>query len=101
MVGVVEVMARYIDADKLIDTLETLKLDSLFPQTPIIKILDVIELIKTQQTTDVVEVRHGYWEKEKLVMCDNYYLCSVCGKLHDQKYPFCNDCGAKMDGSEV
>lgn len=41
-------------------------------------------------------VVHGRWIRKKLVMCEPCYLCSVCGKLHDQEYNFCNDCGADM-----
>lgn len=57
---------------------------------------------------DVVEVRHGYWEKvtelKNDTVCGNgvniqYKICSNC------KYPmgvtdniYCGHCGAKMDG---
>ena len=56
------------------------------------------EVICRLPTVDAVEVVHGQWIRKKLVMCEPYYLCSVCGKLHDQDYNFCNNCGAKMDG---
>lgn len=46
-------------------------------------------------------VRHGRWIKEKLVMCEPYYTCSECGKLHHQDYNFCNNCGAKMDAEGI
>jgi predicted nucleic acid-binding Zn ribbon protein len=63
------------------------------------EVADLIEdCIDDAPTVDAVEVVHGRWIKKKLVMCEPYYLCSVCGKLHDQDYNFCNNCGAKMDG---
>ncbi len=46
--------------------------------------------------SNYVEVVHGHWIKEHLLGCEPYYLCSVCGKLHDQDYNFCNNCGADM-----
>ena len=51
-------------------------------------------------TVDAEPVRHGRWIKEKLVMCEPYYTCSECGKLHHQDYNFCNNCGTKMDLKE-
>ena len=59
---------------------------------------DIISSIDNAPTVDAVEVVHGYWIKEHLCGCEPYYLCSICGKLHDQDYNFCNNCGATMDG---
>ncbi len=42
-------------------------------------------------------VKHGHWIKFQFLGCGPTYECSVCGKLHDQDYNFCNNCGAKMD----
>lgn len=55
---------------------------------------------------DVVEVKHGEW------VCG---VCSACGKAWDEDMsahgddwgyfdpmpPFCNNCGAKMDGGDA
>ena len=60
--------------------------------------IEILTEIEFAPTVDAVEVVHGQWIKKKLVMCEPYYLCSVCCKLHDQDYNFCNNCGAKMDG---
>lgn len=48
-------MARYIDADKLIDKLEELQFNAP-TMTPVMKIYNVIELVEDQPTADVVEV---------------------------------------------
>lgn len=55
-------------------------------------------------TADVVEVRHGKWEKSEIP--EEKYVCSVCGGAcwyYDYqgelaKSRFCPNCGAKMDG---
>lgn len=93
-------MARYVDADA---TLEIYK--GWLPQLarPEDKgdrtgVETCIIVLENAPTADVVGVKHGYWKREKLVMCEPYYLCSICGKLHDQEYLYCNECGAKMDG---
>ena len=48
-------MARYIDADKLIDKLEELQFDAPV-MMPVMKILNVMELVEDAPTADVVEV---------------------------------------------
>lgn len=52
-------------------------------------------------TSDVVEVRHGYWIPYldgEHIMPERYYQCSECGRRgYTRRYPYCN-CGAKMDG---
>ena len=48
-------MARYIDADKLIDKLEELQFNAPV-MTPVMKIYNVIELVEDQPTADAVEV---------------------------------------------
>lgn len=54
---------------------------------------------------DVVEVRHGEWERVRnlLVAVNPYqHTCGLCGKSyfdHNKfNYPYCPNCGAKMDG---
>ena len=47
-------------------------------------------------TADVVEVRHGRWEKCKECCCE--YRCSVCGYEFCRTTNYCPNCGAKMDG---
>lgn len=51
---------------------------------------------------DVVEVVHGEWVKDTTFdLCGiDYYKCSVCGKEQQIEYPYCPNCGAKMDGEK-
>ena len=55
------------------------------------------QVIRDTPTADVVEVRHGRWiTDEKGVV-----ICSECGEEHewqDFRPPYCDMCGAKMDG---
>lgn len=60
---------------------------------------------KNQPTADVVEVRHGEWEKE-----NGIYVCSECGytcpydvvgdNIEYWECLYCRHCGAKMDGGK-
>lgn len=61
-----------------------------------------IEMITT---ADVVEVRHGKWEDVVVldVSYNNYqHTCGACGKSYFDNnkfnYPYCPNCGAKMNG---
>lgn len=50
-------------------------------------------------TADVTEVKHGEWITDK----DGFVTCSECGEEHtwdDFRPPFCDMCGARMDGGE-
>ena len=79
---------------------------------PVIKVLDVIEIIEKQHTADVAPVRHGRWKKSKGnerptengFVHDDRYVCDCCGwgcccetKLD---FNYCPNCGAKMDGDK-
>lgn len=85
-------MARYIDADKLIETLKELQQS----QSP--------NLTKTtnEATADVVEVKHGYWINHfnDLFPAESTQECSIC---HEEEFitlcneHYCPNCGAKMD----
>ena len=109
-------MARYIDADKLIEELkeqQTLKSPSLSRTTN--EAIDLglslaIRKAKTTLTADVEEVKHGEWKP--IVKQDDYLdppycdtiKCSECGEeadvsFHDAKY--CYRCGAVMDGGKT
>lgn len=48
----------------------------------------------------VVVREKGKWVKRCLIGCEPFYECSVCGKLHDQDYNYCNNCGADMRKGE-
>lgn len=65
---------------------------------------DALFHLKTMPTADVVEVKHGHWEKRYSKHTDHLGtflkydgdFCSFCGALGDGKY--CSECGARMDG---
>lgn len=97
-------MTRYIDADLLLQRLTGI--NSAVEQG--IKYYNAVyNLIKEQPTSDVVEVKHGYWVEDiKEITPFNGivpikalvgYRCSVCNRPEFRKEPYCN-CGAKMDG---
>ena len=53
-------------------------------------------------TVDVVEVVHGRWENERMLVGGHGdvwgYDCSICGNtVRDWKTNYCPNCGAKMD----
>lgn len=88
-------MSKYIDADKLLQTLP----DHLEYKGAVKRVL-----IQAPEA-DVVEVRHGHWiecvEKPSWLEDDVevYYNCSECGTSHwSFTPPYCPECGAKMDG---
>lgn len=63
-------------------------------------------LIARQKAADVAPARHGWWiEPTRLYYGAKQYECSICysdtfWKKHSitEKYKFCPNCGAKMDG---
>lgn len=60
-----------------------------------------IKKLEEQPTADVVERKHGKWEK----MWHSYFkqelpCCSVCGHFSAMRWKYCPNCGAKMDGKE-
>ena len=56
--------------------------------------------------TDVVEVKHGFWDRRYSKHIDHLGeflkyegdFCSICGAMGSGKY--CSECGAKMDGGK-
>ena len=63
---------------------------------------DIREFIKKQPTADVVEVRHGEWiaVPSSDMSTGKAYKCSECQKMRYgvRLPPYCQECGAKMDG---
>lgn len=54
------------------------------------------EDITNAPTADVVEVKHGEWEKVK---GKDYWTCSNCCTVtQNNEDEYCRHCGAKMDG---
>ena len=66
---------------------------------------DAADCIFWLDTADVAPVRHGRWiEPSRLYYGAKQYECSLCysetvWKKHSitEKYPYCPDCGAKME----
>lgn len=109
-------MARYIDADTLIDKIkakatEMFTVDSVY-EYYIDALIDVENIIKEEPTADVVERKRGEWK-----VCDildyaqrptgrKILRCPFCEYLSDEFMPrvdyyraltnFCPNCGARM-----
>lgn len=66
----------------------------------------VVKMIYEQPAADVVEVRHGEWEKFRSHVFGADYRCSECKQYADEGNdgyydvltPYCKNCGAIMDG---
>lgn len=95
-------MARYIDADRLIN--EISGNGGVFVYGPQ-AVSAIVSRINVQPTADVAEVKHGHWMDNiktiSTVGTPNIkalvgYKCSLCGRAEVCKEPYCN-CGAKMD----
>ena len=87
-------MARYLDADKMREEwLENGENEFIYDTN------SVLDSIDSQPTADVVEVKHGEWEKFEI---PHMMRCSECGvgdlDIHRTKFAFCPYCGAKMKG---
>ena len=67
---------------------------------------DYIYMIEDMPAADVARVRHGRWiEPQRLYYGAKQYECSLCysdifWKKHSitEKYPYCPNCGCRMDG---
>ena len=62
----------------------------------------VISDIKGMKAADVAPVRHGRWISYldgDSIMPERRYRCSeCCDRGWGRKWPYCPNCGAKMDG---
>ena len=52
--------------------------------------------VTTLPSADVAPVAHARWEKKDSCL----FYCSECGLPSMHKWPYCEQCGAKMDGEE-
>lgn len=55
-----------------------------------------IAVLKDAPTVDAAPVVHGRWKRRGR----NLGECSECGEIVMVRYPYCPNCGAKMDGGE-
>ena len=66
-----------------------------------IKFEEVEEKIQSIPAVDAVEVKHGRWEEDMLDGLPGYrpivIVCSNCHRVSPSGFPFCPNCGAKMD----
>ena len=89
---------KYIDADKLLESGLRFRGGTNDDGLLYVPFCDVLKSIKEMPTADVEEVRHGRWIEDGDVQ-----ICSECGEEHewaDYRAPYCDICGAKMDGKE-
>lgn len=104
-------MARYIDVDKLLESIKESRLP--LPQTGtfgdhFFKFVDdnikdtLEEAIKDQPMVELAEVKHGKWT-DAYISGVHHYRCTNCGEYIEAiwtanfDYNFCPNCGAKMD----
>ena len=88
-------MAKYIDADKLTETIkyyyEHTGVQSTNAEHYAYGV--VLKEIDKTPSADVVEERHGEWVRQNGGF---FFLCSECGKAAATKGNFCHSCGARM-----
>ena len=100
-------MTRYIDAVELIKAIEESQRntehhkDGRGKQIHVSEHRHFIKMVYEQSTADVQEVRHAKWITIGKDITERI-VCSNCHshKGSNLKPPFCNQCGAKMDGKE-
>lgn len=62
---------------------------------------DALNAVKAIPAADVVEVRHGRWERIYDKSAGGPRLrCSLCHSRSLYQFYYCPDCGAKMDGGQ-
>ena len=68
------------------------------------RLSDPVCLVEDAPTVDAVPVKHGRWidNKDSIIGEIIERNCSLCGQrttgLYDHFFPYCPNCGAKMDG---
>lgn len=92
---------RLIDADKLKQTvIQEFPIMSNWGESFVISSIDEAE------TVDAAPVVHGKWQEEIIKATGEWkhkfdtwqpISCSICHKPAHNEYPYCPNCGAKMD----
>ena len=103
-------MARYIDADELINYLKDLQkpMNIGFGEESVlvsINLKSLISSIESLPTADVRENVNGEWTDHRTLEHDGEFYCSNCGFVLDSYiqgafYNYCPNCGADMRGEE-
>lgn len=92
---------EYIDREALHEIFEDKMQDDNI-MCPVVKVLDVLEIIENQPAADVQEVKHGkwkpYWDSEWQQPASSE--CSICKHRQIIETNYCSKCGAKMDGGK-
>ena len=97
-------MARYIDAENLIDELSAACMP--IYEKDITGILGdnscIADIINEQPTADAQEVEHGKWQNKYKsgTTVKEGVVSSCCDMWNNRKSQFCPNCGARMDGEE-
>lgn len=106
-------MARYIDADKLIEKLKkSRETQQKYGTHTATKLTDYFfAALKNEPTADVEEVKHGEWVYPSYAPYGGSYMmrhCSLCeytpyieGVIYEPYSRYCPHCGAKMDGKDI
>jgi hypothetical protein len=97
-------MARYIDADKLMEAIE--KDIEPYKSWDCAKADAIMDTILDAPTADVVEVKHGYWYEIDSDVGWELVGCSVCRKEYslcdgEDRTDYCPDCGQALDWSDT
>lgn len=93
---------RLIDADALLSGFDVRKVTEYDESGCAVDYKAVsVEAIENAPAIDAEPVRHGRWEKANF---SGFLVCSCCNDvfinsdwLHDGKWSYCPNCGAKMD----
>ncbi len=101
-------MKRYIDVDRAISTIEEVW-NRKYAKCGYQPLRDcyrmLMKRLKSTPTADVVEVKHGEWiaVPSSDMSTGKAYKCSECDKFRFgcRLPPYCQECGAKMDGKKV
>lgn len=95
-------MSDLISRSDLIDLFEEKMFNDKL-MNPVIKLLNVVEIIEEQPTIEVAPVVHGKWVKYSFscvcTQCETEFDDDIRRIMGEGKMPnFCPECGAKMDG---
>jgi len=97
---------RYVNANEVLACIDN-AISDYANDDDVLKFLSEIRFaVIGQPDVNVQEVKHGYWILEREPNGKPYcFHCSVCDDDFHYisiltKYPYCPNCGAKMDGGE-